>query len=320
MARILLDVFIEKCMNQPGPNLTVQEVGLDQEATGTCGSAKEDNEQCDLDSFPSLSAGSESTVTLSHPSSIGSFQDDTDADLFSGADSQSESNSKSPGRVRRRPERLPLPNHEAKEEEEWDSGSESNRFERCNSRKKEVDLRNEEMTSTVPANRLPAGPESQGTSHGEIIQVYIGEGGEPTCPAIKKEQEETCSLPSPVGSVGSESTVTLSHPSSDISFEDDCFLDTAVGSESETEGLGAVTNRKKPPALPDHEAKSRNAKWDQLGTLDIGEEFDRWNFMKDYLKLKSDEEMARVLLDLYTKTHAIPASPLTTLCAFVKKV
>uniref|UniRef100_UPI00398E42BA uncharacterized protein isoform X2 n=1 Tax=Pristiophorus japonicus TaxID=55135 RepID=UPI00398E42BA len=330
MAKMLLDVFIEKRMNQPGPSRAVREAGLDEGAAVTCDSVKDDND--DLDSFLSLSlsAGSESTVTLSHPSSmfpdvtfsprsIGSFEDDTDVDLYSGADSVSGSNSKSPGMASRRPEHLPLPNHEMKvEQEEWESGSESHRFERCNSKNREADRSNAEMDPTVPTNTLPEEAERQRASDGEILQVCIGEGGVPTCPAIKKEQEEPCSVPSPVASAGSESTVTLSHPSSDISFEEDCLVGAAVVSESETEG--PETNRRKRPALPDSEGKGREPRWDQPGMLDIGEEIDRWNFLKDYLKLKSDEEMARALLDLYTETHAATSSPLTPPSAFVKKV
>ncbi|XP_048472924.1 uncharacterized protein LOC109919963 [Rhincodon typus] len=96
VARVLLDVFIEKRMHQPGPSHTVQETDLDVEADVSHDSAKEDNEQVDLDSVPSLSAGSESTVTLSHPSSIGSMEDETDNSLFSGAGSTSDSVSKYP--------------------------------------------------------------------------------------------------------------------------------------------------------------------------------------------------------------------------------
>ncbi|XP_078422912.1 uncharacterized protein LOC144695800 isoform X2 [Cetorhinus maximus] len=309
------DRFIEKRMNQPGPSCTVRETGLNEEADVTRDSIKEDNEQDDLDSVPSLSAGSESTVTLSHPSSIGSFEDDTDISLFSGADSLSESAWKSPGTASRRPERLALLNPGGKVgPEEWESDSEGHRFDHHNSKNRDPYPRNTEMEPTVPSEAIP---ERQRSSIGEIIRVCVGGGGAgQTCPAIKIEQEDLCSSPSPVASGGSESTVTLSHPSSDLSLEEDCQLGMAALSESETDGpeTEAARRRKQPARL------GRNCGCERPGTLDIGEQIERWNLVKERLKLKSDEEMARALLDLYTKTHSMSPSPLTTLSAFVKKV
>ncbi|XP_041069014.1 uncharacterized protein LOC121291627 [Carcharodon carcharias] len=315
MARVLLDVFIEKRMNQPGPSCTVREMGLNEEADVTRDSVKEDNEQDDLDSIPSLSAGSESTVTLSHPSSIGSFEDDTDISLFSGADSLSESVWKSPGMASRRPECLALPNPGGKVgPEEWESDSEGHRFDHHNSKNRDPYPRNTEMEPTVPSEAIP---ERRRSSIGEIIPVCVGGGGAgQTCPAVKIEQEDLCSSPSPVASGGSESTVTLSHPSSDLSLEEDCQLGMAALSESETDGPETeAARRRKQPVRP-----GRNCGCERPGTLDIGEQIERWNLVKERLKLKSDEEMARALLDLYTKTHSISSSPLTTLSAFVKKV
>ncbi|GCC40791.1 hypothetical protein chiPu_0024900 [Chiloscyllium punctatum] len=94
--------------------------------------------------------------------------------------------------------------------------------------------------------------------------------------------------------MGSDSTVTLSHPSSDISFEEDCCTEADVVSESDTEGLqAAMTRRRKRMASP-----ARNCRCKQRGALDIGKEIDRWNSLKQSLRLKSDEEMARALLDV----------------------
>ncbi|XP_051899538.1 uncharacterized protein LOC127585870 isoform X2 [Pristis pectinata] len=322
MAKILLDVFIENQMNQPGPSCTfLQAGGPDERAAFTCDAV---TEQDDLDSFPSLSlsAGSESTVTLSHPSSIDSFEEDADADLCSGTDSPSGSSTRFPPAARRRPRPL-LINHETrpeKEEGEWELSSENHRFKHCGWSSRESDLRNKGMDSTDSWKPPPKGLERQHSSDREIITVCIGEGGVPTCPAIKKEQEESCSLPSPPASAFSGTTVTLSHPSSDISLEEECLANTTVASESETEGMETVTNRRKRPALPDEDSKDSNVRWGRPGLIDVGAEIDRWNFVKACLKLKTDEEMAGALLDLYMKTHTSPPCPLTPLPVFVKKV
>ncbi|XP_078073740.1 uncharacterized protein LOC144496961 [Mustelus asterias] len=317
MARILLDVFIEKRMNQPESRCTIQEAGVDEGADVTHGSVKEDNDQDDLDSVPTLSEGSESTVTLSHPSSIGSLEEDTDVSLFSGVDSLSESASKSPGMVSRRSERLPLPSPAAKvEPEDWESASEGHRFD---SKSEDPQPRNTEMSPTVPADVPPEDPERRPSPDGEIIRVHVGDGGGSTCPAVKIELEDLCSPPSPVPSGGSESTITLSHPSSDLSLEEDCQLDMASESETEDleteEAVAAVTRRSKELAGPE-----RHCECERLGTLDIGAQIERWNLVKERLKLKTDEEVARALLDLYTKTHSTSRSPLTALSALVKKV
>ncbi|XP_038671914.1 uncharacterized protein LOC119975984 [Scyliorhinus canicula] len=298
MARILLDVFIEKRMNQPELRLPCPEAVLVEGADVTQDSVKEDNDQEDLDSVPTLSAGSESTVTLSHPSSIGSLEEDTDISLFSGVDSLSESTLKSPGVANRKPEQLPLPSPAAKvEPEDWESDSEGHRFDHYSSKNKDPCPRNTEMDLTVPSDVTPQGLEGRPSSDGEIIQVCIGDGVGSTCPSIKIEQEDLCSPPSPVTSGGSESTVTLSHPSSDLSFEEDCQLDTAEESESETEGLeeeaAAATRRRKWPPRAD-----RHCGCELPGTLDIGGQIERWNLVKECLKLKSDEEVAKALLDL----------------------
>ncbi|GCB76224.1 hypothetical protein scyTo_0016534 [Scyliorhinus torazame] len=296
-ARILLDVFIEKRMNQPELSCPIREAVLVEGADVTHDSVKEDNDQEDLDSVPTLSAGSESTVTLSHPSSIGSLEEDTDVSLFSGVDSLSESTLKSPRVASRKPEQLPLPSPVAKvEPEDWESGSEGHRFDHYSSKNKDPCPRNTEMDLTVPSV-TPEGLERRPSSDGEIIQVCIGDGIGSTCPSIKIEQEDLCSPPSPVTSGGSESTVTLSHPSSDLSFEEDCQLDTAEESESETEGLeeeAAAANRRR--KWPPH--ADRHCGCELPGTLDIGGQIERWNLVKECLKLKSDEELARALLDL----------------------
>ncbi|XP_072331318.1 uncharacterized protein [Scyliorhinus torazame] len=317
--RLRSDRFIEKRMNQPELSCPILEAVLVEGADVTHDSVKEDNDQEDLDSVPTLSAGSESTVTLSHPSSIGSLEEDTDVSLFSGVDSLSESTLKSPRVASRKPEQLPLPSPVAKvEPEDWESGSEGHRFDHYSSKNKDPCPRNTEMDLTVPSV-TPEGLERRPSSDGEIIQVCIGDGIGSTCPSIKIEQEDLCSPPSPVTSGGSESTVTLSHPSSDLSFEEDCQLDTAEESESETEGLeeeaAAATRRRKWPPHAD-----RHCGCELPGTLDIGGQIERWNLVKECLKLKSDEELARALLDLYTKTHSTSPSPLTTLAALVKKV
>ncbi|XP_062904342.1 uncharacterized protein LOC134346714 [Mobula hypostoma] len=320
MAKILLDVFIENQMNQPGPSCDFLEAAPDERAAITCDTV---TEQDDLDSFPSSqSAGSESTVTLSHPSSIDSFEEDADADLFSGTDSPSGSSSRLPAAAHRRARTL-LANHELrseKEEGEWELGSKNHKFKRCTFSSKVSDQRNNEMEWIESSKALAKEPERHHSLDREIIAVCIGEGGVPTCATIKKEQEELYSLPSPAASAFSGTTVTLSHPSSDVSLEEECLVNTTVASESETEGTEMVTNRRKRPAFPDEDSKGSNVRWDRPGLLDIGAEIDRWNFVKGYLKLKTDEEMAGVLLDLYMKTHASPPHPLTSFPVFVKKV
>ncbi|XP_043533884.1 uncharacterized protein LOC122541314 [Chiloscyllium plagiosum] len=310
VARVLLDVFIEKQMHQPGPSRTVQEADLDEAADTNRDSAKEDNEQADLDSVPSLSVGSESTVTLSHPSSIGSIEDETDSSLFSDAGSASDGISKYP--VTARPS---FPSPRAKTEPaEWESDSEGRAFSHRDPESKEA--KNTGTDLAVPSEPRAEGPERQQPSDGDIIRICVGEDGGTAYPEIKIEREDPCSLPSPAASTGSDSTVTLSHPSSDISFEEGCCTEADLVSESDTEGLqAAMTRRRKRMASP-----ARNCRCEQRGALDIGKEIDRWNSLKQSLRLKSDEEMARALLDVYTKTHSIPLSPITTIATMVKEV
>eukprot|EP00061_Rhincodon_typus_P011796 g37074.t1 len=101
----------------------------------------------------------------------------------------------------------------------------------------------------------------------------------------------------------------------DISFEEECHIEAAMVSESDTEGLQtAVTRQRTQMASP-----ARNCWGQRPGTLDIGKQIERWNSLKQHLQLKSDEEMARALLDMYTKTHSIPLSPITTISTLVKE-
>ncbi|XP_060706677.1 uncharacterized protein LOC132832612 [Hemiscyllium ocellatum] len=310
VARVLLDVFIEKQMHQPGPSRAVQEADLDEAADVNRDSAKEDNGQAELDSVPSLSVGSESTVTLSHPSSIGSIEDETDSSLFSGAGSASDSISKHPVTASGRAGRPSFPRAKA-EPAEWESDSEGRAFSHRDPEGKEA--KNTGTDLAVPPEPRAEGPERQRPSDGDVIRICIGEDGGTAYPEIKIEREDPCSLPSPAASTGSDSTVTLSHPSSDISFEEDCCTEADLVSESDTEA--AVTRRRKRMASP-----ARNCRCEQRGALDIGKEIDRWNSLKQSLRLKSDEEMARALLDVYTKTHSIPLSPITTIATMVKEV
>ncbi|GCC37546.1 hypothetical protein chiPu_0016050 [Chiloscyllium punctatum] len=184
VARVLLDVFIEKQMHQPGPSRTIQEADLDEAADINRDSAKEDNEQADLDSVPSLSVGSESTVTLSHPSSIGSIEDETDSSLFSAAGSASDSVSKYLVTASGRGERQSLPSPRAKTEPaEWESDSEGRAFSHRDPESKEA--KNTGTDLAVLSESRAEGPARQRHSDGDIIRICVGEDGGTAYPEIK---------------------------------------------------------------------------------------------------------------------------------------
>ncbi|XP_078272137.1 complement C4-like [Rhinoraja longicauda] len=131
-------------------------------------------------------------------------------------------------------------------------------------------------------------------------------------------QEDSLGLPSPVASAFSGTTVTLSHPSSDVSLEEEWLFGAAAVSGSETEGAGIGRKR---AAIPDSDSEDDGGgRWDVPGMLDIGAEIDRWRLVKGYLKVRSDEEVAKTLLDLYLKTHASPPQPRTPIPVCVMKL
>ncbi|XP_069775773.1 uncharacterized protein [Narcine bancroftii] len=279
--------FVENQKIQPGSSFAFLRTSRNYRGTNTCEAI---TEQVDLDSFPSVSpsADSESTVTLSHPSSAGSFED-TDGELFSGTDSLPGSLARFPVDVVRR-SRVPV-SVSQEEEEEWEPGGAERRLERDGWRDKEALPRIKGADSIGRSKRLPKGLEKGCFSNRDIVAVCIGEGVVSTCHAIKQEQEEMSSLPSPTESVFSGTTVTLSHPSSDVS------LEAAMLRESEAEG--AETRGLKRHALPGDDPKGGGSvQCDWPGLLDIGVEINRWNSVKGCLRLRTDEEMAGALLDL----------------------
>ncbi|XP_032872444.1 uncharacterized protein LOC116969771, partial [Amblyraja radiata] len=206
MAKVLLDVFIENQMDLPGPSCTFLEDGADERTDFICDSVPE---QDDLDSYTSqsLSAGSESTITLSHPSSMDSFEDEAEAELFSGTDAQYGGNTR-----HRRPRTLALINHEGRRAtpEGWELGGGNCKLEPCGWSSRGSDPKHKETESMSSSRILHKGLERQSSSDREIIAVCIGDESVLT---IKEEQEDWFGLPSPAASAFSGTTVTLSHPS-----------------------------------------------------------------------------------------------------------